>query len=276
MFVKGKVLGCATALLLSSTFGSAAGAQSIPAGTTVPTGRAGHATRLETMASSWALQGNQIDTCQKYSVGDNGSGKAFTWNDIAHPTNGGRQPLYVSKCKNVIYALRTIPESHNAYSSSCKTYVATGTQRSFDAYYRTMAQELATHAPDFLIIRVGWELNHDFPWSIARCDTAEEVNGYKNTHRKSSTCSATLFPGWARNSSCPGVFVRDSAALSRPLSELYPGDSYVDTIAVDYYDRKFNNWGLNNSTDAKFKEMASQERPSSLSAFTGGMTLRCP
>jgi beta-mannanase len=164
----------------------------------------------------------------------------------------------VGKCKNLIYALRTIPESHSAYSSNCQTYVTTGNTTKFDAYYRKMAEELATHAPEFLIIRVGCELNDNFPWSIARCDTAEKVNGYKSTHRKIVNMLRAAFDRMGKKFIVSWGFVRDSAKLKRPLSELYPGDSYVDTIGLDYYDKKFPNWGLNNSTDAKFREMASQ------------------
>jgi hypothetical protein len=204
------------------------------------------------------VHGNQLDTCQKYSVGANGSSRAYTWNDIAHPTNGGRQSLSVSRCKYLIYALRTIPESHNAYASNCQTYVSTGNTTQFDAYYRSMAEELATFAPEFMVIRVGWELNDDFPWSIARCDTTEKANAYKNTHRKIVDMLRAAFGRMGKTFIVSWNFVRDSAKLKRPLSELYPGDSYVDTIGVDYYDKKFPNWGLNNSTDAKFREMASR------------------
>jgi len=253
MFVKGKVLGFATALLLSSTFGSAAVAQSIPAGTTGPNWASGARNAAGDYGFFWGVQGNQLDVCQKYSVGGKSS-----WDDIAHPTDGGRQSLSVGKCKNLIYALRTIPESHSAYYSNCQTYVSTGNTTQFDAYYRKMAEELATFAPEFLIIRVGWELNGNFPWSIARCDTTEKANGYKNTHRKIVTMLRAAFDRMGKKFLVTWNFGRDSANLKRPLSELYPGDSYVDTIGLDYYDRKFANWGLNNSSDAKFKEMASQ------------------
>ena len=166
--------------------------------------------------------------------------------------------MNVSRCKHLIYALRTIPDSHNAYRSNCQTYVSTGNTTQFDTYYSSMAEELATFAPNFLIIRVGWELNDNFPWSIARCDTTEKANAYKNTHRKIVNMLRAAFAKRGKTFMVSWNFVRDSAKLKRPLSELYPGDSYVDTIGVDYYDRKFANWGLNNSTDAKFREMASR------------------
>ena len=63
--------------------------------------------------------------------------------------------MNVSKCKHLIYTLRTIPDSHSAYCSNCQTYVSTGNTTQFDTYYRSMAEELATFAPNFLIIRVG-------------------------------------------------------------------------------------------------------------------------
>jgi beta-mannanase len=105
---------------------------------------------------------------------------------------------------------------------------------------------------------VGWELNDNFPWSIAKCDTTDKVNGYKNTHRKIVDMLRAAFGQRGKSFLVSWSFIRDSAKLKRPLTELYPGDGYVDTIGVDYYDKKYPNWGLNNSTDAKFKEMASR------------------
>jgi hypothetical protein len=258
MPAKGKVSGFVMAVLLSSALGSDAGAETISAGSTGPNWASGARNAAGNYSFFLNVHGNLLDTCQKYSVGDDGWAKAATWNDIAHPTNRGRQSLSVSKCKYLNYSLRTIPESHNAYSSNCQTYVATGNTTKFDSYYKSMAEELATHAPKFLIIRVGWELNENFPWSIARCDTGEKVSGYKNTHRKIVNMLRAAFAKRGKTFAVSWNFVRDSATLKRPLRDLYPGDSYVDIIGVDYYDRKFVNWGLNNSTDANFKEMASR------------------
>ncbi len=258
MFANVKVPGFVTGLLLSATFGSVAVAQTISAGSTGPDWASGARNASGDYSFFLSVQGNELDTCQKYSVSDDGLGKTFTWEDIAHPTSRGRQSLRVSKCKNLIYALRTIPDSHHAYASNCQTYVSTGNTTQFDTYYRNMAEELAIFAPDFLIIRVGWELNDDFPWSIARCDTTEKANGYKNTHRKIVNMLRDAFAMRGKSFMVSWNFVRDSAKLKRPLSDLYPGDGYVDTIGVDYYDKKYINWGINNSSDANFREMASR------------------
>lgn len=258
MFAIGKVSRFFTALLLSSTFGSAAVGQTISAGTTGPGWASGARNAAGNYSLFLSVQGNQLDTCQKYSIGASGAGEALTWDDIAHPTNRGRQKLSVSNCRHLVYALRTIPISHHAYRSNCQTYVSTGNTTQFDAYYRSMAEELAATAPNFLVIRVGWELNHDFPWSIARCDTAEKANAYKNTHRKIVNMLRDAFAKRGKTFMVSWNFTRNSAQLKRPLSEMYPGDSYVDTISVDYYDKKFPNWGLDNSTDARFREMASR------------------
>ena len=258
MLSKGKMPGFVTALLLGSTIGSGAVAEALSAGSTGPNWASGARNASGDYGFFLSVQGNQLDTCQKYSIADNGWGGAYTWDDIAHPTNRGRQKLKVANCKYLIYALRIIPQSHNAYSSNCKTYIATGNTTQFDSYYRSMAEELAASAPDFMVIRVGWELNDNFPWSIAKCDTTEKVNGYKNTHRKIVDMLRTAFSKRGKKFMVSWNFVRDAGALKRPLTEMYPGDSYVDTIGLDYYDKKFANWGLNNSTDAKFKEMASR------------------
>lgn len=250
--------GIVAALLLGSTLGSAAVAQTISAGSTGPKWASGARNASGNHGFFLGVQGNQLDTCQKYSVGTNGWGGAFTWDEIAHPTNQGKQKLSVGNCTNLVYALRTIPDSHNAYRSNCQTYVSTGNTTQFDKYYRSMAEELAAAAPKFLVIRVGWELNDNFPWSIARCDTAEKANAYKNTHRKIVDMLRAEFSKRGKTFMVSWNFTRQSDQLKRPLSELYPGDSYVDTISVDYYDKKFPNWGLNSTTDAKFKEMASR------------------
>jgi hypothetical protein len=258
MFAKGNVSGFVAALLLGSMFGSNAVAETISAGTTGPGWASGARNSANNYGFFLSVQGNQIDMCQKSSIADNGWGGARTWDDIAHPTNQGRQSLSVNGCKYLIYALRIIPDSHNAYSSNCQTYVSTGNTTQFDSYYSSMAEELATYAPKFMVIRVGWELNDNFPWSIARCDTAEKANAYKNTHRKIVDMLRAAFTKRGKTFMVSWSFVRESGKLKRPLSELYPGENYVDMIGVDYYDRKFINWGLNNSTDAKFKEMASR------------------
>ena len=41
-------------------------------------------------------------------IGD-GRNDAPTWNDIAHPTNRGRQSFYTAGCKDYLYALRIVP-----------------------------------------------------------------------------------------------------------------------------------------------------------------------
>jgi hypothetical protein len=258
MLVNSKVFGFVAGVLLSGTLAQHAMAASlISVGGTGPGWASGARNASGDFSFFLGVQGNQLDTCQKYSLGDNRN-DAYTWNDIAHPTNRGRQSFYATGCKHIVYALRTVPTSHSAYSSNCQTYVAAGNTTQYDTYYSAMAEELATHAPNFLIIRVGWELNHSFPWSIARCDTTEKVNGYKNTHRKIVSKLRAAFAKRGKTLMVSWSFTRDASALKSSLSELYPGDSYVDTIGVDYYDRRYPSWGLNNSTDAKFQEMANR------------------
>jgi hypothetical protein len=258
MLAKSRVFGFVAGLLLSSLLSSHATAASlIPAGTTGPDWASGARNGSNLLSFFWSVQGNQLDTCGRYSIGDNRT-DVLTWNDIAHPTNRGRQNFGTSGCKYFLYGLQIIPKSHSAYSSNCQTYVTTGNTTQYDSYYNSMAEELATFAPNFMIIRVGWELNHSFPWSISRCDTATEVNGYKNTHRKIVTKLRAAFAKRGKSFVVSWSFTRESNKLARRLSELYPGDSYVDTIGLDYYDRVFPKMGLNNSTDAKFKEMASR------------------
>jgi hypothetical protein len=258
MLGKSKVLGIVSGLLFGSLVTShAAAAPLIPAGSTGPAWASGARNAAGNYSFFLGVQGNQLDACQKFSLGD-GRNDAPTWNDIAHPTSRGRQSLYIGGCKNLLYALRTIPASHSAVTTNCQIYVTTGNTTQFDSYYNNMAEELATFAPNFMVIRVGWELNHSFPWSISRCDTTEKVNGYKNTHRKIVNKLRSAFARRGKTFIVSWSFTRDSAVLRRPLAELFPGDSYVDTIGLDYYDRIFPNWGLNNQTDAKFNEMANR------------------
>jgi hypothetical protein len=258
MLAYAKGFGFVTGLLLGSMFAShAVAGETVPEGATGPAWASGARNPAGLLSFFLSVQGNQLDTCQKFSIGDNRN-DAPTWNDIAHPTGRGSQKFTTGGCKHYIYALRTIPSSHSAYSSNCQTYVTAGNTTQFDTYYNSMADELALYAPNFLIIRVGWELNHSFPWSIARCDTTEKVNGYKNTHRKIVNKLRAAFAKRGKTFVVSWSFVRESTKLKRPLTELYPGDSYVDTIGLDYYDRIYPNWGLNNKTDAKFQEMANR------------------
>ncbi len=202
------------------------------------------------------VQKGQLDLCQKYSIGVN-KDKALTWNDIAHPTNMGRQGFNVNGCNQWIYGLRILPQDQdNAVTTNCASYVTAGTTTRFDSYYDSMATELAASAPKFMVIRVGWELNDDFPWSIIKCDTPAKIAAYKKAHQKIVTKLRAAFARQNKSFIVSWSFIRESSKLPRPVQEYFPGDDYVDTVGLDYYDHTYPKTRLSNSTDANFTRMA--------------------
>jgi Glycosyl hydrolase family 26 len=108
-----------------------------------------------------------------------------------------------------------------------------------DGYFKTLAQHLVSAGFGSSYIRLGWEFNASWMgWSICQQDGSgptswlkDFVPAYRNIVTTMRSVSGTNFkfiwnPLDSSSSSCPGVH----------LESLYPGDSYVDDIALDVYD----------------------------------------
>jgi hypothetical protein len=118
-----------------------------------------------------------------------------------------------------------------------------------DGYYETLAQNLVSAGFGNSYIRLGWEFNGTWMgWSICNQDgsglaswASDFVPAFRYIVTSMRGVSGADFkfvwnPIDSSNAGCPGV----------NLESFYPGDSYVDTVALDVYD----GIGQATSTDA--------------------------
>ena len=129
-----------------------------------------------------------------------------------------------------------------APSTQCATnvadynLVATG---GADGYYQTLAQNLVSAGFGSSYIRLGWEFNADWMgWGICNADgsglsswAGDFVPAFQNIVTSMRGVAGANFkfiwnPIDSSNASCPGA----------NLESFYPGDNYVDAVALDAYD----------------------------------------
>jgi beta-mannanase len=106
--------------------------------------------------------------------------------------------------------------------------VAAGT---YDSYYTSLLSYVVAHGRASSFVRLGWEFNGDwYPWA------AHDPVAFKAAFRHVSSLIHRISPKlrveWNGNFGY-------SQVKHNPFSALYPGDSYVDIIGVDAYDRKW-------------------------------------
>lgn len=103
-----------------------------------------------------------------------------------------------------------------------------------DDYIRLWAAEAKSWGHPFFL-RFDWEMNGDwFPWSeqLNGNQPGDYVKAWRHVHdifTQSGVDNVTWV--WCVNTITPGM---------APISELYPGDNYVDWVAIDGY-----NWSIN-------------------------------
>jgi hypothetical protein len=108
-----------------------------------------------------------------------------------------------------------------------------------DGYYKTLAQNLVSAGFGSSYIRLGWEFNGTYMgWSICNQEAtgltswaSDFVPAYRNIVNSMRSVSGANFkfiwnPIDSSNVSCEGV----------SMESFYPGDSYVDVVALDVYD----------------------------------------
>jgi hypothetical protein len=108
-----------------------------------------------------------------------------------------------------------------------------------DSYYKTLAQNLISAGFGSSYIRLGWEFNATWMgWSICNQQgtgltswASDFVPAFQNIVTSMRSVSGANFkfiwnPDEGSNASCPGT----------SLENFYPGDSYVDMVALDVYD----------------------------------------
>ena len=108
-----------------------------------------------------------------------------------------------------------------------------------DSYFKTLAQNLVNGGFGTSYIRLGWEFNGNWMgWSVCSSDGSgltswanDFVSAYRNIVTSMRSVSGANFkfiwnPLDSSNTGCPGA----------SLENFYPGDDYVDVVALDVYD----------------------------------------
>ncbi len=108
-----------------------------------------------------------------------------------------------------------------------------------DGYFKTLAQHLVAAGFGTSYIRLGWEFNASWMgWSVCNESgsgldswATDFVSGFRNIVTSMRSVSGADFkfiwnPLESSNASCPGG----------NLEKFYPGDTYVDVVALDVYD----------------------------------------
>jgi Glycosyl hydrolase family 26 len=127
-------------------------------------------------------------------------------------------------------------------STQCQTNVADYNlvaNGGADGYYKTLAKNLVSAGFGSSYIRIGWEFNaSSMGWSVCNENgdgptswLNDFVPAFRNIVTSMRSVSGASFkfiwnPIDSSISSCPGV----------RLENLYPGDNYVDAVALDVYD----------------------------------------
>lgn len=100
----------------------------------------------------------------------------------------------------------------------------------FDGYVKDVANGLRERGITDPIIRIGWEANGTFPWSLG--DWPSRSQAYVQCFRRQAKIFRSRLPGvqidWTN---------RRGSALPYSVERIYPGDKYVDIIGVMIYDR---------------------------------------
>ena len=117
--------------------------------------------------------------------------------------------------------------------------------QTFDSYVTQWAQAAKAWGHPFFL-RFDWEMNGwwQFPWATAPDPTSgntinnntpqDYVNAWRHVHDIFTKVGATNVSWvWCPNISSDGTI---------PLSQLYPGDAYVDWVCLDGYNKDPNHW----------------------------------
>jgi hypothetical protein len=145
-----------------------------------------------------------------------------TWTDIPS-FNGGFSTL-VKLPGRISRALSPFPDSNSAVDNpGLWDNAARG---AYDGVHTLFAQKLAASGRTNVIVRIGWEHNHTFPWY-----SGGNPKGYKTAFRRIADIlrrhNPTVLIDWT---SVKKGYQKFS------VLETYPGDDWVDIIGVDYYD----------------------------------------
>ena len=181
-------------------------------------------------AASWLGSSSSIKYAQDFI-------DATDWSHISNPwqlSNWQGSPF------TMVWGVPMIP--CGSPSTQCATnvsdynLVANG---GADGYFKTLAQNLISAGFGSSYIRLGWEFNADWmSWGICNQDdsglsswASDFVPAFQNIVTSMRSVSGANFkfiwnPIDSSNASCSGA----------NLENFYPGDNYVDVVALDTYD----------------------------------------
>jgi hypothetical protein len=160
--------------------------------------------------------------------------------DFSHISSPWQLSNWANSPFTMIWAVPMVP--CGAPATQCSTNVSDYDEVAnggADSYYKTLAQNLISAGFGSSYIRIGWEFNADWMgWGICNQDgsgltswASDFVPAFQNIVTSMRSVSGANFkfiwnPIDSSNSSCSGA----------SLENFYPGDSYVDDVALDVYD----------------------------------------
>ena len=117
--------------------------------------------------------------------------------------------------------------------------LADGANGAFDAYFATLAQEIADKGLGEAIIRLGWEANGDwYPWKAST-----DPEAWKAFFRRIVGVMRAVQPQVAGQPRQAFEFLlnynRGTSGTAIRFDTIYPGDDVVDMLGLDVYDHKW-------------------------------------
>lgn len=104
------------------------------------------------------------------------------------------------------------------------------TRGDYDQFVKDGANALKAHGFVDPIIRLGWEVNGKYPWSLG--PQPDRVEQYKACYQRQVNLFRSILPNvqieWSN---------RRDGEIPYSIERAYPGDAYVDIIAMMLYDR---------------------------------------
>jgi Glycosyl hydrolase family 26 len=181
-------------------------------------------------AASWLGSSGSVKYAQDFV-------DATSWSSIENPWNLSN---WQGSPYTMTWAVPMLPcgspDTQCATNVSDYDLVANGGANS---YFQTLAQHMVSAGFGSAYIRLGWEFNANWMgWGICNQDNSgltswasDFVPAYRNIVTSMRSVSGANFkfvwnPLDSSNVSCPGA----------NLENFYPGDAYVDEVALDVYD----------------------------------------
>jgi hypothetical protein len=195
------------------------------------TSHAGKKLSLLALGSNWGSSSNTFPTSAMQTIRNNGSIPFYNWAS----TNGGGASQSAYQLSDII---------NGAY----------------DSYITKFAQDAKAWGHPFFL-RFDWEMNlvGTYPWvqTVNGNSAGQYVTMWRHVHDIFTRVGANN-ASWVW---CPNA---EYGSSYKPLTSLYPGDSYVDWTCIDGY-----NWGTNPITTGHVWQTFSQVFGPTYSNVTG-------